>query len=124
MAVNPVDETKPPGGGATGTASPIYPEGRIDPGMGPLIDMAIADLASRLGVATGDIDPVAAVLVTWPDSSMGCPRPGMSYLQVLQDGSVIELRHADRFYRYHSGGRLMPFLCDQPLADPPPPIGS
>ncbi len=54
---------------------------------------------------------------------MGCPHPDMSYAQVLQDGSVIELEYAGRYYRYHSGGERFPFLCDQPLNDPPPPIG-
>jgi hypothetical protein len=45
----------------------------------------------------------------------------MQYAQVPVDGSVIELGHGGRVYRYHTGGsRTTPFLCDQPLTDKPP----
>lgn len=115
--------TKPTSGSApVGSDEPLYP-GQIAAGLQPFIDMATADLAERLGVDSTTINVISAVLVTWPDGSLGCPMPGMEYAQVLQDGSIIELGHAERVYRYHSGGNRTPFLCDQPLVKPPLPSG-
>ena len=105
-------------GDPVGSNEPLYP-GQIDTGLNPFIDIAIADLAERLGADPKQISTVSAVLVTWPDGSLGCPSPGMEYAQALQDGSIIELSYASKVYRYHSGGNRTPFLCDQPLAAPP-----
>ena len=110
---SPVDATDSP-----------YPAGRVDPGLVGLVDVAIADLAARLGVDAAAITPVSAELVTWPDGSAGCPQPGVEYLQVPQEGSLIELGHGGLVYRYHSGGsRTTPFLCDQASTKPPAPGG-
>lgn len=100
--------------------STLYPEGSIDPGLTPFVEIATVDLSERLGVTAGDIDVLTAVLVTWPDASLGCPEPGQVYAQVLTDGSVIELGVDGAVHRYHSGGSQAPFPCDRPL-DPVPP---
>jgi hypothetical protein len=107
--------TQPP----EGSDVSVFPEGDIDQALQPFIVQATTDLAAQLGIDADDIEPVSAVLVTWPDASLGCPVPGMQYAQVLEDGSVIELRAGDRIYRYHSGGSRPPFPCDTPL-DPVP----
>jgi hypothetical protein len=77
----------------------------------PLVRHAVADLARRLSIDAARIVVVDARSVAWPDSSLGCPRPGMMYLQVLQDGVQIRLRVGRKEYAYHSGGRAAPFLC-------------
>lgn len=83
--------------------------------------MAIADLAKRMGVATNAIAVHSAVLVVWPDSSLGCPRPDMVYKQVPEDGSLIELTFDGSIFSYHTGGnQTTPFYCDQPLKEAPP----
>lgn len=98
----------------------VFEPGTIDPALQPFIDIATADLAERLAVPETEVTVVSAVLVVWPDGSLGCPMPGMEYIQVLQDGSVIELEVGGAFYRYHTGGRqATPFLCDQPLKELP-----
>ncbi len=58
-------------------------------------DAAIA--RARETLRTAGIDPsqltvTRAEPVTWPDSSLGCPQPGIQYLQVLTPGYRIELR--------------------------------
>ena len=95
----------------------------IDPGLQPWVEDATADLAERLGVVTDAISTIAAVLVTWPDSSLGCPQPGMEYLQVLTDGAVIELEAEGAVYRYHAGEGSGPFLCGTPITSAPAPAG-
>ncbi|PSL06647.1 TetR family transcriptional regulator [Haloactinopolyspora alba] len=75
---------------------------------------AVADLAGRLGVDAAAITVAAVQEVTWRDSSLGCPKPGMAYQQMLVDGHRIVLEHAGHRYEYHAGGRRGPFLCDDP----------
>ena len=98
---------------------PLYPSGEVDPGLQPYIDLATRDLAGLLGVQASAISPRAAVLVVWPDASVGCPTPGMRYPQVPTDGSIIELEHDGSVYRYHAGGSLPPFQCPTPLRTAP-----
>lgn len=79
-----------------------------------LVAAAVADLAERLGVATEAITLVSDEAKTWPDSSAGCPQPGMMYAQVLTEGSRIVLEHGGRRYDYHQAGGRPPFLCQRP----------
>jgi hypothetical protein len=118
--------TKPPavvGDATTPAGGSLYAPGDIDPGLQPWIDEAVADLAGRLGLGADAISVSAAVLVTWPDSSLGCPQPGMEYLQVLTDGAVIELVAGGEIYRYHAGEGSGPFLCATPITTAPAPSG-
>jgi hypothetical protein len=85
-----------------------------DPAMEPLVQIARQDLAVRLGIAIDEIEVLEAQGVVWGDTSMGCPHPDMSYLQVPQDGALIRLSAAGQVYNYHSSGNRLPFLCDQP----------
>ena len=105
------------GGDPMSSDRTVFEKGDIDIGLTPFIDDAISDLADRLDIDPAAIEPVTGVLVVWSDSSLGCPEPGMVYAQVVGDGSVIELRVGDRYYRYHTGGEAELFLCEQPWSD-------
>ncbi|HSJ83284.1 MAG TPA: hypothetical protein VLA91_05635 [Acidimicrobiia bacterium] len=82
-----------------------------EPGQLPIVAPARADLAERLRVPPEEIEVVTAEQVTWPDGSLGCPEPGMSYTQALVEGSKVILGHDDRVYVYHAGADDQPFLC-------------
>jgi hypothetical protein len=90
----------------------------VEPCLEGLVDQAKEDLAQRLSVEMEQIELLAVESVVWPDSSLGCPEPGMAYLQVLSDGVSILLAAEGRAYQYHSGGSRGPFLCEQPLQLP------
>jgi hypothetical protein len=92
---------------------------RIDPGLKPYIDIAVADLAKRLSIDAIGIGVSSATLVQWSDSSLGCPQPGMQYAQSLTDGARIVLNVGGKKYSYHAGGSRTPFLCEQPANAPP-----
>ena len=105
------------------TAVPLSPIGpaeesnmttalKIEPGMQSLIDASTADLMKRLSVTRDAIEVVSAQSVVWPDKGLGCPQPGMQYLQVQVDGFRIELRVNNQLYAYHGGGGRGPFLCE------------
>jgi hypothetical protein len=88
-------------------------EQSIDPAMEPLIQMAKEDLAKRLGVPEAEIVVLEARAVLWPDGSLGCPQPGMAYIQIPFDGGLIRLEVDGQEYNYHTGGPDGPFLCEQ-----------
>ena len=96
----------------------------------PIVAPAKSDLATRLGVDPDELEVVSAETVTWPDGSLGCPEPGMSYTQALVDGSKVVLGHDDRVYVYHAGADGEPFLCPSDEKDgghemvPPPGFNS
>ena len=108
LVTNPPKDT-----GTTSTSSPASGGGTIDPSLAPFVDQAKSDLAGRLGVSGSAITVISAKLVSWSDASLGCPKPGMEYAQVLTDGSLIVLSHGGMEYRYHTGGSVyVPFLCE------------
>ena len=94
------------------------------PGMESLIEKAKEDLAQRLSVLITKIDLIEAKSVVWPDSSLGCPQPGMRYKQVPEDGVLIVLEAQGTVYEYHDGGGRGLFLCEQALSksEKPPQI--
>jgi hypothetical protein len=93
-----------------------------DPALEAYVQLAKEDLAARLGVSIDAIQVLEARSVVWPDGSLGCPQPGMSYIQVPQDGSLIRLSAAGGSYDYHSGGNEPPFLCEKTLKSKETPI--
>ncbi len=88
-----------------------------------LTDLAVADLADRLGVDPASITVMLSEDVTWRNGSLGCPEPGMSYTQALVDGFRIVLEAEGREYAYHSGRGAPPFLCARPAEDATTPGG-
>ena len=125
-----VGETTTPSTGPPTTANetttmPISEQEQL-----PIVAPARADLARRLGVEPDELEVISAEEVTWPDGSLGCPEPGMSYTQALVDGSKVVLGHNDRVYVYHAGEDGEPFLCPSDEKDgghemvPPPGFNS
>lgn len=81
------------------TPSMIPPE---EPGLQELITNVKADLAGRLSLPMEEITLAEVIDVEWADSSLDCPEPGMSYLQVITPGYRIVLQANGSAYEYHS----------------------
>jgi hypothetical protein len=125
-------EPEPAATGDTATSSTAPPTTESDTSTMPINEQlptvapAVDDLAGRLGASPEDIEVVSAEEVTWPDGSLGCPEPGMSYTQALVEGSKVVLKHEDRVFVYHAGDDDQPFLCPSDEKDgghemvPPP----
>jgi hypothetical protein len=90
----------------------------VDPALQSFVDRAVADLARRRDADPAEITVLEASAVVWPDGSLGCPRPGMEYTQVMHEGVRIRLQLGGRTYAYHGGGSRMPELCEHPTAPP------
>jgi hypothetical protein len=87
-----------PGGKDSGEADRLY-------------RMARTDLARRLGIEEGRVKRVSVAPRTWPDASLGCPKPDTMYAQVETPGYLIELEAAGKKYAYHSDHKRV-VQCD------------
>ena len=67
-------------------------------------DLALTDLAAKLGVTPAEITVKAVEPIEWPDASLGCPQSGMMYAQVITPGYRIVLEVNGKSYEYHTGG--------------------
>ncbi|MGI9224873.1 MAG: NAD(P)-dependent alcohol dehydrogenase [Woeseiaceae bacterium] len=76
--------------------------------------LAIETLSEELAIASDDIEVVHVSIIDWPDSSLGCPQPGVQYLQAVTRGSVVLLRANNKVHRVHVG-KDHAVVCDTPF---------
>ena len=87
----------------------VMPEGINHPN----VSIALSDLSKRLEIGEGEISVINIEEKAWRDSSLGCPQPGMMYMQVIVEGGMlIQLQVNGIVYNYHSGPSRAPFLCE------------
>lgn len=83
--------------------------------MAALID----ETAALAQAALTDVAIVRADAVTWRDASLGCPEPGMTYIQVLTDGYWVVLEVAGQTYDWRMAQSGTPLLCPEGQGEPP-----
>jgi len=76
------------------------------------VALCVADLAEQLEVSEVDIQVLSAEPVDWPDTSLGCPEPGMMYAQVITPGFQVTLQVGEEVYEYHTDGKRA-VTCDK-----------
>jgi hypothetical protein len=103
----PIDLAVPAAAAAPGAGLPADQAGAR---MGELARRA---LVREQGLAEADITVVAVEPAEWRDSSLGCPKPGMNYLQVITPGYKITLEAQGKRYEYHSDTNQHVVRCDQ-----------
>ena len=59
----------------------------------------------------GDIALVTVETMLWRDSSLGCPREGMQYLQVITPRYLVLLQAGDKQYQFHTDTGTAVVLC-------------
>jgi hypothetical protein len=72
-----------------------------------LVNLAVSDLAQRLGISKDQILPEPIAPQKWDDSSLGCPESGKTYTSGQVTGYEITLKVKDqnnheKKYTYHS----------------------
>ena len=105
-----------PSPGETTPMTPAIPTPAAS-GLENLVQMAKEDLARRVSISANQINLVEATEAEWSDSSLDCPQPGMSYLQVMTPGYRILLEANGTQYEYHSNRDAYVVYCDN--ANPP-----
>lgn len=86
---------------------------------GQQVTDAVADLATRTGIAVNAIKVSEARAVNWGSSAIGCPQEGMSYTQAIIPGVQVLLEADGTIYHYHGrmGSKL--FFCPDDRAQEP-----
>jgi hypothetical protein len=77
------------------------------------VDAAIQDAAAHLGLGREVLRVERVEARQWADSSLGCPRPGVQYLQVVTSGFLIVVTDGTRTLEYHSDSRGRVVLCQE-----------
>ena len=75
------------------------------------IQSAKEDLSADLEVPVSELAVADFEEVIFPDTSYGCPEPGMSYAQGTQEGYRLVLSAGGEQYPYHGGRDQAPILC-------------
>lgn len=88
------------------SAAPVVGEVPSD-----LLAKILADAAQLSGVDAAAIIVQKAEAVEWSDSSLGCPQPGMAYMQVITPGYQVVLAAGAATYDYHANARGRFVLC-------------
>lgn len=118
------DEVAGGGGGGESDSGGSEPDDAPAQGSEPLlgdeVSAAIDDVTDRAGVARDDVLVEVTELVTWPDSSLGCPEPDQLYTQALVEGYRIVLDADGEEHHYHGEDDGPPQFC----ADPQPPAST
>lgn len=83
----------------------------IDPEARTAVQLAIEDLVQRIAVKRTAVYVLRAQAVEWPDTSLGCPKEGMMYAQVITPGFLILLSAEGRVYEYHTDWGNYAVLC-------------
>ena len=72
---------------------------------------AINDLAARLKITPENVQVVSVETMDWPDTSLGCPQPGMFYAQVITLGYRIVLSAEGNQVQYHADKKGRVVTC-------------
>jgi hypothetical protein len=75
------------------------------------VDAALRDAATHLGVSQADLKVAQVEARQWSDASLGCPRPGVLYAQVVTPGYLIVVTGGAKQLEYHSDERGRVVLC-------------
>ena len=83
------------------------PQDRISTASVPAVirRLVVADAAAHLRVAKTSVVLSRADRVVWSDAGLGCPQPGMGYIQAVEPGFRIVARTAETELIYHTNER-------------------
>lgn len=86
-----------------------------------MVVRASEHLANRMGANVEEIVLLAATPVQWRDAGLGCPKPGVDYIQRETPGFNISLELGGNVYEYHTNQVDRVILCTtrQPQVDVP-----
>jgi len=103
-------------GQSTPKPSPLTPSTSPVPIQPAEADAAVRaatnDLAARLKISPENVQVVSVQAMDWPDTSLGCPQPGMFYAQVITLGYRIVLSAGRDQVEYHADKKGRVVTCN------------
>lgn len=110
---SPPDSTPPPADSANEPLQPASPAER------QMTDLSIENLVRKLNIDAGQVRVIKVSKVIWRDASLGCPKPGIDYIQVETPGYSITLEADGKTYEYHTDESRRVTLCTSIKASNP-----
>ena len=98
---------------------PAPPAGIVSVGLPSVIDTALDDAMKQTGLARDELEVVSAAAVTWPDGSLGCPKPDVVYTQAPVPGYRVVIQAGGSLLNYHANEKGRVFLCPSIPVTPP-----
>jgi hypothetical protein len=74
--------------------------------------LAVETLRKHLANPAADVEVLSITPIEWRDSSLGCPKPDFSYMQVITPGHLAVLRHGGTTYQVHMAEKSA-FVCER-----------
>ncbi|HEY9527175.1 MAG TPA: hypothetical protein VIR02_08850 [Anaerolineales bacterium] len=110
-----------PGGNATRAFTPTPPQENTkmtpvtppDEASGKMVSLVKGHLAQRLNIAVDQIAVADIKPVVWRDAGLGCPKPGVDYIQMETPGYNILLSAGGKTYTYHTDATKRFVQCKQ-----------
>ena len=96
----------------------IMPESTLSPELQTVAKQATAILVETLGVTPDDVTILEIERVTWRDGSLGCPKPGMMYTQVITPGYLVKAEVKGEFRMVHMDEKGHGVVCSSDSAKP------
>jgi hypothetical protein len=75
------------------------------------IELAVSRVEETEAVDLGTVSNIRVQSVNWPDSSLGCPKPGVHYLQRVVPGYFVSFKAEEKVYTVHVGDDVA-VVCD------------
>jgi hypothetical protein len=114
-----VTPTMEPTSQPTQVAESLMPETSLSPEQQEAADKAKTILADELKVDPDAVTILEVKHVTWRDGSLGCPKPGMMYTQVITPGYLVKAEVDGEIHMVHMDERGNGVVCSQDQARPP-----
>ena len=78
-----------------------------------MVTLVTQHLAQKLGLTADQILLSEVKPVVWRDAGLGCPKPGIDYIQVETPGFNIFLEAGGKTYNYHTDSAKRFVLCNK-----------
>jgi hypothetical protein len=120
---NPVAQTNSPGSLPESSATQssettlptevpnMTPATPPDEASAKMVMLVAQHLAKNLGITADQIVLSEVKPVVWRDAGLGCPKPGVDYIQVQTPGYNIRLETGGKTYNYHTDATKRFVLC-------------
>lgn len=83
--------------------------------------VAAAEKVVRAELRNGDapLRVIDARAVNWTSGALGCPKPGLSYIEVVTAGYLVVIDAEGTTFYLHSSRTGAPFVCPEGQRQPP-----
>jgi len=78
-----------------------------------MVTLVIQHLAKKLGIGADQVNISDVKPVIWRDAGLGCPKPGVDYIQMETPGFNIRLEAGGQTYNYHTDQTKRFVLCNK-----------